>query len=287
MQLARRSRHRRSNSERQTARRRRTGSWVDLAGCSFVYEHRDERLQRMLGANRRAGICRRRSTKLLALRLGRRFRDRLIRPFSLQHLYLRLALGRTSCRASSWPSTAISNRGSLSTGSSTSAATRSSPSRSISAKRSTWSRSANWPSISAPTAAQVHRSPRVCSCASSPCRSCKPMPSIKTNCFLGSALARYVIAQELVRAAPRGRLRYRRPLPPPARGTTRSAWRPPSPPRIPSSKVMAPVREWNLKNLDDKLKYARKRHIPIEEPVNERGDRRSQSLGRQPLCQRS
>ena len=34
----------------------------------------------------------------------------------------------------------------------------------------------------------------------------------------------------------------------------------------PSLKVLAPVREWHLKNLEDKLKYARRRRLPIEEP---------------------
>jgi argininosuccinate synthase len=38
----------------------------------------------------------------------------------------------------------------------------------------------------------------------------------------------------------------------------------------PRLKVLAPVREWNLKNPEDKLKYARKRNIPIDEPVNAR-----------------
>jgi argininosuccinate synthase len=85
------------------------------------------------------------------------------------------------------------------------------------------------------------------------------------SCFLGSALARYVIAQELVRvareegcdtvahsAASKGNDQVRMETAIAAQG--------------PYVKVLAPVREWNLKNLDDKLRYARKRGLPIEEP---------------------
>src|SRR5436190_14028422 len=91
----------------------------------------------------------------------------------------------------------------------------------------------------------------------------------QSNCFLGSALARYVIAQELVRlareegcdvvahcAASKGNDQVRME-------TAIAA-------QNPRLKVLAPVREWNLKNPEDKLKYARKRNIPIDEPVNER-----------------
>ena len=31
-------------------------------------------------------------------------------------------------------------------------------------------------------------------------------------------------------------------------------------------RVLAPVREWNMKNLQDKLTYARRRRLPIVEP---------------------
>lgn len=91
----------------------------------------------------------------------------------------------------------------------------------------------------------------------------------QTNCFLGSALARYVIAQELVRlareegcdvvahaAASKGNDQVRME-------TAIAA-------QNPKLKVLAAVREWNLKNSDDKLKFAKKRGIPIEEPIHER-----------------
>ncbi len=91
----------------------------------------------------------------------------------------------------------------------------------------------------------------------------------QTNCFLGSALARYVIAQELVRlareegcdvvahaAASKGNDQVRME-------TAIAA-------QNPRLKVLAAVREWHLKNQDDKVRFARKRNIPIEEPIHER-----------------
>jgi len=91
----------------------------------------------------------------------------------------------------------------------------------------------------------------------------------QTNCFLGSALARYVIAQELVRvardegcdivahaAASKGNDQVRME-------TAIAA-------QNPRLKVLAAVREWNLKSQEDKLKFARKRSIPIDEPIQER-----------------
>jgi argininosuccinate synthase len=91
----------------------------------------------------------------------------------------------------------------------------------------------------------------------------------QTNCYLGSALGRYVIAQELVRvardegceivahsAASKGNDQVRME-------TAIAA-------QDPKLKVLAAVREWNLKNPEDKLKFARKRNIPVDEPITER-----------------
>jgi argininosuccinate synthase len=85
------------------------------------------------------------------------------------------------------------------------------------------------------------------------------------SCFLGSALARYLIAQELVRvaheegceivahaAASKGNDQVRMETAIASQG--------------PKLRVLAAVREWNLKNLPEKLKYARQRNLPIEEP---------------------
>lgn len=85
------------------------------------------------------------------------------------------------------------------------------------------------------------------------------------SCFLGAALARYLIAQELVRvareegcstvahaAASKGNDQVRME-------TALAA-------QDPKLRVLAPVREWNLKNFDDKMNYARKRSLPVDEP---------------------
>lgn len=87
----------------------------------------------------------------------------------------------------------------------------------------------------------------------------------QASCFLGSALGRYVIAQELVQmaheegcntvahsAASKGNDQVRME-------TAIAA-------QNPNLTVLAPVREWNLRSNEDKLKYARKRRLPIEEP---------------------
>lgn len=90
------------------------------------------------------------------------------------------------------------------------------------------------------------------------------------NCFLGSALARYVIAQELVRmadeegcsvvahsAASKGNDQVRME-------TAIAALNP-------DLQVMAPVREWPLRTVEDKVAYAKRHGIPLDhrkqEPV--------------------
>jgi argininosuccinate synthase len=87
----------------------------------------------------------------------------------------------------------------------------------------------------------------------------------QSGCFLGAALGRYVIAQELVRvaeeegcdsvahsAAGKGNDQVRME-------TGIAALNP----RL---QVLAPVRQWNLRSLEEKLNYARRRRLPIEEP---------------------
>jgi argininosuccinate synthase len=88
----------------------------------------------------------------------------------------------------------------------------------------------------------------------------------QSSCFLGSALGRYVVARELVRlaheegctsvahsAASKGNDQVRME-------TAIAAL-------DPQLEVLAPVRQWNLKTLQDKLNYARRRRLPIEEPT--------------------
>jgi argininosuccinate synthase len=85
------------------------------------------------------------------------------------------------------------------------------------------------------------------------------------SCFLGSALGRYVIAQELVRlaheegctsvahsAASKGNDQVRME-------TAIAA-------QDPKLEVLAPVRQWHLRTLEDKLTYARRRRLPVDEP---------------------
>src|SRR5262249_35248717 len=87
----------------------------------------------------------------------------------------------------------------------------------------------------------------------------------QAGCFLGAALGRYVIAQELVRvaheegcttvahsAASKGNDQVRMET---AIGA-----------QDPSLQVLAPVRQWNLRTVEEKVNYARRRRLPIEEP---------------------
>jgi argininosuccinate synthase len=85
------------------------------------------------------------------------------------------------------------------------------------------------------------------------------------SCFLGSALARYLIAQEMVRVAreegcetvAHGSS---------SKGNDQVRLETAIAAQHPTLEVLAPVREWNLKNMEDKLNYARRRRLPIEEP---------------------
>jgi argininosuccinate synthase len=85
------------------------------------------------------------------------------------------------------------------------------------------------------------------------------------SCFLGSALARYLIAQELVRVA-REENSETVAHSSSSKGNDQVRLETAIAAQNPNLKVLAPVREWNLKNLEDKLIYARRRRLPIEEP---------------------
>ncbi|MCI0379048.1 MAG: argininosuccinate synthase [Gemmataceae bacterium] len=87
----------------------------------------------------------------------------------------------------------------------------------------------------------------------------------QASCFLGSALCRYVIAQELVRAAhEEGCDSVAHAAA--SKGNDQVRMETAIAAQNPQLRVLAPVREWNLKNLEDKLNYARRRRLPIEEP---------------------
>lgn len=85
------------------------------------------------------------------------------------------------------------------------------------------------------------------------------------SCFLGSALARYLIAQELVRVAHEEGCETVAHSSS-SKGNDQVRLETGIAAQDPKLKVLAPVREWNLKNLEDKLNYARRRRLPIEEP---------------------
>lgn len=84
------------------------------------------------------------------------------------------------------------------------------------------------------------------------------------SCFLGSALARFLIAEELVRAAhEEGCDTVAHAAA--SKGNDQVRMETAIASLDPKLRVLAPVREWNLKNLSDKLKYARNRSLPVEE----------------------
>jgi argininosuccinate synthase len=87
----------------------------------------------------------------------------------------------------------------------------------------------------------------------------------QASCFLGSALGRYVIARELVRLA------HEEGCPSVAhsaasKGNDQVRMEAAIAAQDPRLEVLAPVRQWNLRTLEDKLNYARRRRLPIEEP---------------------
>src|SRR5215471_11664553 len=87
----------------------------------------------------------------------------------------------------------------------------------------------------------------------------------QSNCFLGSALARYLIARELVRAAREegcNSVAHAAAT----KGNDQVRMETAIAAQNPSLEVLAPVRQWNLGTLEEKLNYARRRRLPIEEP---------------------
>jgi argininosuccinate synthase len=87
----------------------------------------------------------------------------------------------------------------------------------------------------------------------------------QSGCFLGSALARYVVAQELVRAA------HEEGCPSVAhsaasKGNDQVRMETAIAAQDPKLQVLAPVREWHLRTLEDKLNYAKRRGLNISAP---------------------
>jgi argininosuccinate synthase len=87
----------------------------------------------------------------------------------------------------------------------------------------------------------------------------------QASCFLGSALGRYVIARELVRVAhEEGCTTVAHSAA--SNGNDQVRMETAIAAQDPALEVVAPVRQWNLHRLEDKLAYARRRRVPIEEP---------------------
>jgi argininosuccinate synthase len=90
----------------------------------------------------------------------------------------------------------------------------------------------------------------------------------QTSCFLGSALGRYLIAQELVRVAheegcdtvAHGAA---------SQGNDQVRMETAIASQDPTLKVLAPVRQWGLHSREQKLDYARRHGLPVEEPPEE------------------
>lgn len=87
----------------------------------------------------------------------------------------------------------------------------------------------------------------------------------ESGCFLGSALARFLIARELVRVAHEQGCRSVAHASA-TKGNDQVRMEAALAALDPSLEVVAPVRLWNLRTLDDKLTYAHRRRLPIEEP---------------------
>ena len=86
----------------------------------------------------------------------------------------------------------------------------------------------------------------------------------QSSCFLGSALGRYLIAQELVRFANEERCSSVAHSAA-SKGNDQVRMETAIAAQNPRLEVLAPVRQWNLKNLEDKLNYAKRRRLPIED----------------------
>jgi argininosuccinate synthase len=88
----------------------------------------------------------------------------------------------------------------------------------------------------------------------------------QSSCFLGSALARYLIAHELVRTAhEEGCTSVAHSAA--SKGNDQVRMETAIAAQNPALKVLTPVRQWNLHTLEDKLNYARRRRLPVEAPA--------------------
>jgi argininosuccinate synthase len=87
----------------------------------------------------------------------------------------------------------------------------------------------------------------------------------QSSYFLGTALARYAIAAELVRQAHEEGCRVVAHSAA-SKGNAQVRMETAVAAQDPNLELLAPVRNWPLRTLQDKLNYARRRRLPIEEP---------------------
>jgi argininosuccinate synthase len=85
------------------------------------------------------------------------------------------------------------------------------------------------------------------------------------SCFLGSALGRFVVAQELVHTAHEERCTHVAHSAA-TKGNDQVRMETAIAALDPELTVLVPVRRWPLRTTEEKLAYARKRYLPIEEP---------------------
>jgi len=89
------------------------------------------------------------------------------------------------------------------------------------------------------------------------------------SCFLGSALGRYLIAQELVRVAhEEGCPRVAHSAA--SKGNDQVRMETALAAQDPQMEVVVPVRLWNLRTLEEKLNYAERRRLPVEDSKKSR-----------------
>ena len=85
------------------------------------------------------------------------------------------------------------------------------------------------------------------------------------GCFLGSALSRYLVARELVHLAREQGCRTVAHSSA-TRGNDQVRLESALAAQDPQLEVLAPVREWNLRTLEDKLAFARRHGLTVDEP---------------------
>jgi argininosuccinate synthase len=88
----------------------------------------------------------------------------------------------------------------------------------------------------------------------------------QAGCFLGSALARYVIARELALLAQEEGCQSVAHSSA-TKGNDQVRLESALAAQAPRLEVLAPVRQWSLHSRDDKLNYARRRRLPVDEEI--------------------